>query len=126
MTYTQAEREKIAENLIAIQNYIEEYIQPNITSSITVDFGHTKNYMDGTREKEFHLYVSPTSLSCRQGGLGFDYAKTSQRSSTCTTVYSNLEYAVALIKEWRTIKATLNTAIEHEKATREMINNFEV
>lgn len=126
MTYTQAEREKIHRNIDAIKAYIEEYIQLNISDRIEVDFGQTKSYMDGTREKEFHLYVSPTSISCRQGGLGFDFEKKSTRSSTLTTVYTNLEYAIALLKNWHSIKATLNTAIAHEKATREMINNFEV
>ena len=126
MKYTTAEKEKIYESLIAINDYIEREIQPNITSSITVDFGTIKSYVDGTREKEFHLYVSPKSISCRQGGLGFDYAKTSTRNSTNTTVYSNYEYAVALMKEWHNIKATLHTAVANENETRNMINNFHI
>jgi hypothetical protein len=126
MTYTQAEREKIHANLDAIKAYIEREIQPHITSRVTVDFGSIESYLDGTRENKFHIYVYPDGVRGRTGGLGFGFEKLKPGEPYMATAYNQWDYAVGLLKAWRSIKATLHTSIEHEKATRNMINNFEV
>ena len=124
--YNQAEKEKIYSNINAIKEYIANNIQPHITDCITVDFGEMKTYYHGDREKEFHLYVRPDSISGRSGGLGLEFDADYESSSLTSTVYKHMDYAIALLKNWKSIKATLNTSIAHEKATREMINSFEV
>ena len=123
MVYTQAEKEKIHANLDAIKAYIQREIQPNITDRVVVDFGNMKSYLNGDREKEYHLYVSPKSLSCRIGGLGFDFVNAGE-SSYSATAYTQLDYAVELIRDWQSIKSILNTAIQRENDTRNAINNF--
>ena len=127
MKYTQAEREKIHANLDAIKDYIKREIQPHISSQITVDFGQMKDYYPyGEREREFHLYVSPNNISGRSGGLGLEFDKEYKSSSLSSTVYNHLDYAVRLLKEWYSIKATLIAAVKNEAETRNVINNFEV
>lgn len=123
MKYTQTEKEKIHANLDAIKSYIQREIQPHITDKITVDFGNMKTYMNGDRENEFHLYVCPKEITCRIGGLCFDFEK-SEAISYSATAYNQLEYAVELIKDWQGIKSILNTAIQRENDTRNAINNF--
>jgi hypothetical protein len=126
MKYTQAEKEKIHANLDAIKAYIEREIQPNITGDITVDFGEMKTYYHGDREREFHLYVRPNRISGRSGGLGLEFEREYKSQSLVSTVYAHMDYAIALLKEWHNIKATLHTAVAHENETRNMINNFHI
>ena len=126
MKYTQAEKEKICANLDAIKSYIERNVQPNITGDITVDFGEMKTYCNGDREKEFHLYVRPNRISGRIGGLGLEFEREYKSSSLTSTVYAHMDYAIALLREWHNIKATLHTAVQYENETRNLINNFNI
>ena len=126
MKYTKEEKEKIYENLDTIKAYIETSIQPYLTSRVTVDFGQVTDYLDGTREKEFHLSVYPHNICCRVGGLGFDFTRDSTRTFTSATPYNRLDYAVGLFNEWNLIKAELYKAVRNEKLTRNLINNFEI
>jgi hypothetical protein len=127
MKYTQAEREKIHANLDAIKSYIEEKIQPCITSKITVDFGEIKRYVDYSREKEFHIYVYPDDIRGRIGGLGISFKRNPEGLYAYEpTAYERLDFAVGLIEEWQNIKHQLVIAVNHEQNTRQIINDFAV
>lgn len=123
MTYTQAEKEKIYANLDAIKVYIEREIQPHITSKVTVDFGQVKSYADWSREKEFHIYVYPEGMRGRIGGLCISFEK-NPKDEYEPTAYKHLDFAVGLLEEWQSIKATLHTSVQNEANTRARINNF--
>ena len=125
MIYTQAEKEKIYDNLDKIKEYLES-LQPQIRSSITIDFGEMKTYASWDREREFHLTVEKDRISGRSGGLGLDYSRESISSSTRSTVYSHFDYAVALMQNWRDIKHQILVAIEDQNRTIKVINNFEL
>lgn len=125
MIYTQAEKEKIYDNLDKIKAFLES-LQPQIRSSITIDFGQMQTYAGWDREREFHLTVDKDSISGRSGGLGLDYARECIDSSTRSTVYSHFDYAVALMQNWRDIKHQILVAIEDQNRTIKVINNFEL
>ena len=125
MMYTQEEKNKIHENLDKINAYLET-LQPKIRDRITVDFGEMKTYMYGDREREFHISIDNRSISGRSGGLGMDYTRESASSSTRASIYSHLDYAVALIQHWQHIKMEINTRIVQQNTAIAAINNFEV
>lgn len=125
MVYTQAEKEKIYDNLDKIKAYLET-LQPQIRDRITVDFGAMKTYANWEREKEYHLSIDKTSICGRTGGLGLDYTKERESSSTRATMYDQLDYAVSLIQNWRDIKYHILTEIEYQNRTIKVINNFEI
>lgn len=125
MMYTQEEKNKIHDNLDKIKEYLET-LQPQIRERITIDFGEFKTYVNGDREKEFHLSVDKENISGRSGGLYMEYAREHTSSSTSASIYSRLDYAVALIQNWHHVKMEINTRIAQQNTTIAAINNFEV
>ena len=122
--YSKEEREKIHSNLDKIKAYLDD-IRPNLRERVTVDFGPVKTYADWTREQAYHITVSKDGISCRAGGLGFDFSK-AEFNCYNATAYSQMDYAVALIQNWHTVKSTVNTAIQNQKNTLNCIHNFEI
>lgn len=125
MMYTNEEKAKIYENLDKIKDYLDG-IRPNLRKSVTVDFGPMKTYANFNRENEYHITVGKNELSGRTGGLALDYDINGGKESLTSTVYAQLDYAVALIQNWFNIKATVNTAIQNQKQILSDINNFEI
>lgn len=125
MLYTQEEKEKIYENLDRIKECLE-MLQPRVRDKITVDFGEMKTYANYDREREYHLYLYKDAIRSRVGGLGLDYTRERVSSSTRSTVYQHLDYAVALITNWQYIKRTILSKIEEQNETIAAINSFEV
>lgn len=125
MLYTQEEKEKIYENLDRIKECLE-MLQPRVRDKITVDFGEMKTYANYDREREYHLYLYKDAIRGRVGGLGLDYTRERVSSSTRSTVYQHLDYAVALITNWQYIKRTILNKIEEQNETIAAINSFEV
>ena len=124
MKYTQEERAKIHENLDKIKDYLDG-LRPQLRDSVTVDFGPMKTYADFSREQAFHITVRKDEISCRTGGLCFDFSKP-EKSAYKATAYSELEYAVSLIQNWFTVKSTVNNAIKEQERMLSDINNFEI
>lgn len=125
MMYTKEEKEKIYANIDKIKAYLDE-VRPNLRQGVTVDFGPIKTYADYSREPAFHITVDKDEIRGRSGGLYIEYGREATRTSTSATVYDRLEYAVALIQNWQTIKATVHTAIQNQKQTLADIDNFEI
>lgn len=125
MMYTNEERAKIHENLDKIKEYLDE-VRPNLRESVTVDFGPMKTYANFEREKAYHITVDKNEIYGRSGGLTLEYDKNAESTSLSSTVYQRLDYAVALIQNWPTVKATVNTAIQNQKQMLSDINNFEI
>lgn len=124
MMYTNEERQKIHENLDKIKAYLDE-LRPKLREEVTVDFGPITTYANYTREKAYHITISKDGISCREGGLGYDFSK-AEKSSWNTTAYTRMDFAVALIQNWFTVKNTVNTAIQTQNMMLEAINNFEI
>lgn len=125
MMYTNEERAKIYENLDKIKEYLDG-LRPDVRDAITVDFGPMKTYANFDREQAYHITIDRDEIRGRSGGLVLDYTREDVSSSTRSTVYQRLEYAVALIQNWFTIKATVNTALQAQKQKLDAINNFEI
>jgi hypothetical protein len=123
--YTTEERTKIHENLDKIKEYLDG-LRPNVRDAITVDFGPMKTYANFDRELAYHITIDRDEIRGRSGGLVLDYTREDVSSSTRSTVYQRLDYAVALIQNWYTIKETINTALQDQKQKLEDINNFEI
>ena len=122
--YSNEESEKIHSNLDKIKDYLDS-IRLNLRDRVTVDFGPVKTYADWSREKAYHITVSKDGISCRSGGLGFDFSKPDPHGYN-TTAYTQLDYAVSLIQNWFTVKSTVNNAIKEQERTIADINNFEI
>lgn len=124
MMYTNEERAKIHENLDKIKEYLDS-VRPNLREKVTVDFGPIQTYADFSREHVYHITIGKDQLSGRMGGLGLDYDR-NETSESRATVYERIDYAVALIQNWYTVKATVCTAIQNQKQMLSDINNFEI
>lgn len=124
MKYSNEEKEKIYSNLDKIKNYLDS-IRHNLRDSVTIDFGPMKTYANFNREQAYHLTVSKDDVSCRSGGLGFDFDNPA-RSAFRTTAYTQIDFAVSLIQNWFTVKSTVNNAIKEQERMIADINNFEV
>ena len=124
MTYSKEEKEKIHENLDKIKLYLD-CIRQDLRDSVTVDFGPMKTYANYSRELAYHITVSKDGISCRSGGLGFDFDDPF-KSAFRATAYSQFDFAVALIQNWFTVKSTVNNAIKEQQRMFECINNFEI
>ena len=124
MTYSKEEREKIHANLDKIKLYLD-CIRSDLRERVTVDFGPVKTYADWSREQAYHITVSKDGISCRKGGLGFDFSKADPINYN-TTAYTDLDYAVSLIQNWFTVKSTVNNAIKEQERLLTCIDNFEV
>ena len=125
MMYTNEERVIIHKNLDKIKRYLDG-IRHNLRETVTVDFGPMKTYANFNREKAYHITVGKNELSGRTGGLALDYDINGGKGSLTSTVYAQLDYAVALIQNWYTVKAVVNTAIQNQKQMLSDINNFEI
>ena len=124
MQYTQEEKQKIHENLDKIKVYLDD-LRPQLREQVTVDFGPMKTYANFEREQAFHITVGKDELSCRSGGLGFDFSK-ADKSVYSATAYTQLDYAVSLIQNWFTVKSCVNNAIKEQDRMLADIENFEV
>ena len=124
MTYSKEEKEKIHNNLDKIMLYLDG-IRQDLREEVTIDFGPVKTYADWSKEKAYHITVSKDGISCRSGGLGFDFIDPF-KSAYRVTAYSQLDFAVALIQNWFTVKSTVNNAIKEQQRMFDCINNFEV
>ena len=124
MQYTQEERAKIHENLDKIKNYLDD-LRPQLRDDVTIDFGPIKTYADFSREPAFHITVGKDRISCRIGGLCFDFRKP-EKSEYGATAYTEYDYAVSLIQNWFTVKSTVNNAIKEQERMFSDINNFEI
>lgn len=124
MLYTQEEKAKIHENLDKIKSYLDG-LRPQLRDGVTVDFGPMKTYANFEREQAFHITVRKDSISCRSGGLCFDFNRP-EESAYGTTAYTQFDYAVALIQNWFTVKSTVNNAIKEQERMFADINNFEI
>lgn len=125
MMYTMEERAKIYANLDKIKEYLEA-LCPQLRDKVTVDFGPVRTYANFDREKSYHITVSKDGVYGRTGGLGLDFDKASMKSSSRCTAYEQLDYAVALIQNWQTVKTTVNNAIKNQKQMLADIDNFEI
>lgn len=124
MQYTQEEKAKIHDNLDKIKNYLDG-LRPQLRDDVTVDFGPMKTYANFNREQAFHITVSKDGISCRSGGLGFDFSN-EEKSAYNATAYKQLDYAVSLIQNWFTVKSCVNNAIKEQERMFADINNFEI
>ena len=124
MKYTQEEKQKIHANLDKIKDYLDG-LRPQLRERITVDFGPMKTYANFEREKAFHITVDKDGISCRSGGLGFDFSR-AEKSVYSATAYTQLDYAVSLIQNWFTVKSTVNNAIKEQEQMIKDIHNFEI
>lgn len=124
MQYTQEERAKIHENLDKIKGYLDS-LRPQIRDDITVDFGPMKHYINSGAERAHHISVRKDGISCRTGGLGFDFSN-GEKSAYNATAYNQIDYAVSLIQNWFTVKSTVNNAIKEQERMLTDINNFEI
>lgn len=124
MQYTQEERKKIRENLDKIKVYLDN-LRPQLRERVTVDFGPMKTYVNFNREQAFHITVDKDGISCRSGGLGFDFSN-EEKSAYNATAYTQLDYAVSLIQNWFTIKSCVNNAIKEQDRMLADIENFEI
>lgn len=124
MQYTQEEKTKIHENLDKIKDYLDS-LRPQLRDDVTVDFGPIETYYSGNREKAFHITVDKDRISCRTGGLCFDFSK-ADASVYGTTAYTRFDYAVGLIQNWFTVKSVVNNAIKEQEKMFADINNFEI
>ena len=125
MLYTSEERAKIHENLDKIKAYLEA-ASPQLRKSVTVDFGPVQTYANYEREKAYHITISNNEIYGRSGGLGISFDKGGEMSSCSSTAYKRLDYAVALIQNWSTVKASVNNAIKEQQQMLADINNFEI
>lgn len=123
MLYTKQEQEKIHSNLDKIKAYIET-MQPRIRDEVYINFGPTRTYVDGTKEKAFHITITRDDITCRTGDLCFDFCK--KNGTRETTAYSRYDYAVSLIENWLHVKICLGTQIQNQERLIELINNFEI
>lgn len=124
MMYSKEEKEKIHENLDKIKLYLD-CIRQDLREEVTIDFGPMKTYANYSREQAYHITVSKDGISCRSGGLGFDFDD-SFKSAYRVTLYTQFDFAVALIQNWFTVKSTVNNAIKEQQRMFECINNFEI
>ena len=124
MQYTQEERAKIHENLDKIKEYLDD-LRPQLRDEVTVDFGPMKTYANFDREQAFHITVGKNGISCRSGGLGFDFSR-AEKSVYEATAYTQFDYAVSLIQNWSTVKSVVNNAIKAQERMFADINNFEI
>lgn len=124
MQYTQEEKAKIHENLDKIKNYLDD-LRPQLRDGVTVDFGPMRTYADFSREQAFHITVRKDEISCRTGGLWFDFSKP-EKSAYRATAYTEYDFAVSLIQNWFTVKSVVNNAIKEQEKMFSDINNFEI
>ena len=124
MKYSQEEKQKIYNAVDQIKDYIAT-LQPEIRKYITIDFGSMETY-GYEREYAYHISVHPDEITGRSSGLGIDFTNEVKSSSTRASVYTWLEYTVALIENWPYIKKTLLDEIAKQNATIAAINNFKI
>jgi hypothetical protein len=84
-----------------------------------------KTYANFNREQAFHITVDKDEISCRSGGLCFDFSR-SEKSVYEATAYTQFDYAVSLIQNWLTVKSCVNNAIKEQERMFADINNFEI
>lgn len=124
MKYSQEEKQKIYNAVDQIKDYIAT-LQPEIREYITIDFGPMETY-GYERECAYHISVHPDEITGRSGRLGIDFTNEVKSSSRRASVYTWLDYTVALIKNWPHIKKTLLDEIAKQNATIAAINNFKI
>lgn len=120
MIYSDTERAKIHENLDQIKGYLYN-LMPILRDKITISFGQSIRYADYSIEPAYHISISDKGITCRAVGLVFDFYDEKEASA-----YKRLDYAVALMQNWNTIKMKINEEMQAQQRMINAINNFKL
>ena len=124
MQMTKDELLKLQNAMTKVAEFLDMNIVPHMCGTqITVDFGEMQTYCSAPyREKEFHLYVSQKGYSLRYGGLGgLSLVPTDGRFG-----FYEERAGLALLKEWPQVKHQLMEHVNSIKATKSLLDTFEV
>ena len=125
MMYTSEEKQKIYSNIDKIIAYLLDQ-RVNVRGKITIDFGPMQTYAGYERETAYHLTIEPYALYGRTGGLHITFEHEDTMSSSWASIYRRIDYAVALIQNWQTIKREIHKEIANQNNIINAINNFEI
>lgn len=130
ITFTTEQKERIKQNVLAIEHYIVENVVPRLTSDIRIEFGGIHHCPRTGTPTPMHVLVIkkdiyPFCAGWNETQEAFVALETKfGRGCVLTTCYINDLYD--LLQNWSLLKVELERAVKEQDAANAFINNFEV
>ena len=130
ITFTAEQREKIRQNALAIERYIDENIVPRLAGDIRLEFGGTHHCpRTGAPTPMYVLVVKP---NLEYFGSGWNLQRQAhvglvvKFGPSMILAARQTESLYALLQNWPSLKARLEDTITNQNAANAFINNFKV
>lgn len=123
--FTDAEKNKINSNLLAIKQCLLEKAYA-LRAPVTIPFTNNNMRYIGIEEQTYFITISPDKgITGYNGCETVDFFLTEKLPKNTVSLYADISYALALITDWNIVKARLDTAIETQRRLLVTIANFD-
>ena len=130
ITFTQAQKEQIKNNALAIERYIVENVVPRLAGDVRLEFGGTYHCpRTGTPTPMYVLVIKPELYDFCSGWNKYQKAHVGLEKGFGPAVIFEERYAgdlYALLQNWSSLKTKIEQIIANQGAANAFINNFEV
>lgn len=130
ITFTQAQKEQIKNNALAIERYIVENVVPRLAGDVRLEFGGTHQcprtgattptYVLVVKKEPYYFCAGWNKTQEAHVGLVYGFGSAMVLEERLT------DDLYALLKNWPYLKAKLEQIIADQDAANAFINNFEV
>ena len=130
ITFTTEQKERIKQNVLAIEHYIVENVVPRLAGDIRLDFGGIHHCPRTGTPTPMHVLVIkkdiyPFCVGWNETQEAFVALETRfGRGYILTDCYIDDLYD--LLQNWSSLKVELERAVKEQDAANAFINNFEV
>jgi hypothetical protein len=130
ITFTNAQKEQIKQNALAIERYIVENVVPRLAGDVRLEFGgthhcprtgtETPTYVLVVKKEPYYFCAGWNKTQEAHVGLvyGFGPAMVLEERQT--------DALYALLQNWSSLKIKIEQIIAKQDATNAFINNFEI
>ena len=130
ITFTQAQKEQIKNNALAIERYIVENVVPRLAGDVRLEFGGTYHCpRTGTPTPMYVLVIKPELYDFCSGWNKYQKAHVGLEKGFGPAVIFEERYAgdlYVLLQNWSSLKTKIEQIIANQGAANAFINNFEV
>lgn len=130
ITFTNAQKEQIKQNALAIERYIVENVVPRLAGDVRLEFGGTHHcprtgattpmYVLVIKKEPYYFCAGWNKTQEAHVGLVYGFGSAMVLEERLT------DDLYALLKNWPYLKAKLEQIIADQDAANAFINNFEV
>lgn len=130
ITFTNAQKEQIKQNALAIERYIVENVVPRLAGDVRLEFGGTYHCpRTGTPTPMYVLVIKPELYDFCSGWNKYQKAHVGLEKGFGPAVIFEERYAgdlYVLLQNWSSLKTKIEQIIADQDAANAFINNFEI